>query len=32
MALEDKGFLKSVKVGKEKLYLNHRLMKILDKK
>ena len=32
MALEDKGFLKSVKVGKEKLYLNHRLMKILEKK
>lgn len=31
MALEDKGFLKSVKVGKEKLYLNHRLMKILEK-
>ncbi len=32
MALEDKGFLKSVKVGKEKLYLNYRLMKILEKK
>ena len=32
MALEDKGFLKSIKVGKEKLYLNHRLMKILEKK
>jgi len=32
MALEDKGFLKSVKVGKEKLYLNHRLMKLLEKK
>jgi len=32
MVLEDKGFLKSVKVGKEKLYLNHRLMKILEKK
>ena len=32
MALEDKGFLKSVKVGKEKLYLNQRLMKILEKK
>lgn len=31
-ALEDKGFLKSVKVGKEKLYLNHRLMEILEKK
>lgn len=32
IALEDKGFLKSIKVGKEKLYLNHRLMKILEKK
>jgi Fic family protein len=32
IALEDKGFLKSVKVGKEKLYLNHRLMEILEKK
>lgn len=31
-ALEDKGFLKSVKVGKEKLYLNYRLMEILEKK
>ena len=31
IALEDKGFLKSVKVGKEKLYLNHKLMKILEK-
>jgi len=31
MALEDKGFLKSIKVGKEKLYLNHRLMEILEK-
>jgi Fic family protein len=28
-ALEGKGFLKSVKVGKEKLYLNTRLMDIL---
>ena len=27
--LESKGFLKSEKVGKEKLYLNHRLMAIL---
>jgi Fic family protein len=27
--LEDKGFLKSEIVGKEKLYLNHELMKIL---
>jgi Fic family protein len=32
MALEDKGFLKSVKFGKEKLYVNHRLMKILEEK
>jgi len=31
MALEEKGFLKSVKLGKEKLYLNHRLMTILEK-
>lgn len=30
IALEEKGFLKSVKVGKEKLYLNKRLMKILE--
>ncbi|MDA3905445.1 MAG: hypothetical protein PF484_05145 [Bacteroidales bacterium] len=29
--LEEKGFLNSVKVGKEKLYLNHKLMKILEK-
>ena len=29
--LELKGFLKSVKVGKEKLYLNYRLMQLLDK-
>jgi Fic family protein len=28
--LEANGFLKSVKVGKEKLYLNHRLLKILE--
>lgn len=28
--LEDNGFLKSVKVGKEKLYLNERLLKILE--
>ena len=27
--LEENGFLKSVKVGKEKLYLNERLLKIL---
>jgi Fic family protein len=30
IALEEKGFLNSVKVGKEKLYLNHRLMEILE--
>ncbi len=29
--LEKEGFLKSVKVGKEKLYLNYRLMEILEK-
>ncbi len=29
--LEKEGFLKSVKVGKEKLYLNYRLMEVLDK-
>jgi len=28
-ALEEKGFLKSVRVGKEKLYLNHKLMNLL---
>ncbi|MEM9000536.1 MAG: Fic/DOC family N-terminal domain-containing protein [Bacteroidota bacterium] len=28
--LEEAGFLKSVKVGKEKLYLNFQLMKILE--
>ncbi len=32
MALEENGFLKSVKVGKEKLYLNERLLKILENK
>ena len=30
IALEENGFLKSVKVGKEKLYLNQRLLDILD--
>lgn len=30
IALEEEGFLKSVKVGKEKLYLNQSLMKILE--
>jgi Fic family protein len=29
--LEREGFLKSVKVGKEKLYLNYQLMEILEK-
>lgn len=31
MALEENGFLNSVRVGKEKLYLNHKLMNILEK-
>ncbi len=31
IALESKGFLRSVRVGKEKLYLNFRLMEILEK-
>ncbi len=30
--LEDNEFLKSVKVGKEKLYLNERLLKILEER
>lgn len=30
--LEENGFLKSVKVGKEKLYLNERLLKVLEGK
>lgn len=30
MSLEEAGFLTSVKVGKEKLYLNYQLMNILD--
>jgi Fic family protein len=30
MELEDAGFLISEKVGKEKLYLNHRLMAVLE--
>ncbi len=30
--LEKNGFLKSLKVGKEKLYLNQRLLKILEEK
>jgi len=32
MTLEENGFLKSVKVGKEKLYLNQKLLKILEGK
>lgn len=31
IALEEKGYLKSVRVGKEKLYLNQKLMNILEK-
>ena len=30
MKLEEAGFLISEKVGKEKLYLNHRLMTVLE--
>lgn len=32
ISLEENGFLKSEKVGKEKLYLNHRLLNILEDK
>jgi Fic family protein len=32
MSLENHGFLKSIRVGKEKLYLNHKLMEILQRK
>jgi len=32
ITLEENGFLKSVKVGKEKLYLNQQLLKILEEK
>lgn len=32
ISLEEKGFLKSVKVGKEKLYLNHKLMEVLERR
>ena len=32
ISLEDEGFLKSVRVGKEKLYLNHELMNLLEMK
>ncbi len=31
ISLEENGFLKSVKVGKEKLYLNYKLLEILEK-
>jgi Fic family protein len=31
ISLEEHGFIKSVKVGKEKLYLNHKLMGLLEK-
>lgn len=31
MSLENHGFLKSIRVGKEKLYLNHKLMEILKR-
>lgn len=31
MALEENGFLTSIRVGKEKLYLNQKLMDILEK-
>ena len=32
ITLEENGFLKSVKVGKEKLYLNQQLLRILEEK
>src|SRR5690606_25501493 len=32
IALEEKGILHSIKVGKEKLYINHKLLKILENK
>jgi len=32
IALEENGFLKSVKVGKEKLYLNQQLLNLLENK
>jgi Fic family protein len=32
IALEENGFLKSIKVGKEKLYLNQKLLTILENK
>ena len=30
MSLGEKGYLKSVRLGKEKLYLSHELMKLLE--
>ena len=30
-SIEEKGFLRSIKVGKEKLYLNHQLMDVLER-
>jgi Fic family protein len=30
ISLEEKGYLKSVRLGKEKLYLNHKLMELLE--
>jgi hypothetical protein len=32
MIFENRGFFKSGKVGKEKRYLNHRLMETLENK
>jgi len=32
IALEENGFFKSVKVGKEKLYINQKLLEILENK
>lgn len=32
IALENEGFLTATRVGKEKLYLNQRLMEVLEKK
>ena len=32
IALEENGILQSIKIGKEKLYLNHKLLKILEDK
>lgn len=32
IALEEAGILNSIKAGKEKLYLNHSLMKVFENK